>query len=91
MPFISFLKIFIYFNWKIITLQYCDGFAIHQCELAIGKHMFSHLSPHPIPPGFLFLALCPKWTVPHDLASTTLKGNCITLKKVFVPFWISPD
>ena len=31
--FIYFLKFkFIYFNWKLITLQYCIGFAIHQHE-----------------------------------------------------------
>ena len=24
-----FLKNFIYFNWRLITLQYCSGFAIH--------------------------------------------------------------
>ena len=24
-----FLKLFIYFNWKLITLQYCSGFPIH--------------------------------------------------------------
>ena len=25
---------FIYFNWRLITLQYCTGFAIHQHESA---------------------------------------------------------
>ena len=25
---------FIYFNWRLITLQYCIGFAIHQHESA---------------------------------------------------------
>ena len=31
--FITFLKYkFIYFNWRLITLQYCIGFAIHQHE-----------------------------------------------------------
>ena len=29
---------FIYFNWRIITLQHCDGFATHQYEWAIGTH-----------------------------------------------------
>ena len=36
---------FIYFNWRLITLQYCIGFAIHQRESAMGVHMFSILNP----------------------------------------------
>ena len=38
---------FIYFNWRLITLQYCIGFAIHQHESATGIHMFSTLNPSP--------------------------------------------
>ena len=36
MEIFSFLKKykFIYFNWRLITLQYCTGFAIHQHESA---------------------------------------------------------
>ena len=33
-----FLKL-IYFNWRIITLQYCGVFAIHQHESVMGAHV----------------------------------------------------
>ena len=48
---------FIYFNWRLITLQYCIGFAIHQHESTMGIHVFpilnpaSHLPPRTIPLG----------------------------------------
>ena len=49
------LKIFIYFNWRLITLQYCGGFSIHSHEsaTAVSPHPKtpSHLPPHPIPLG----------------------------------------
>ena len=49
---------FIYFNWRLITLQYCIGFAIHQHVSGTGIHVFpilnppsSLLPPHTIPLG----------------------------------------
>ena len=38
---------FIYFNWRLLTLQYCSGFAIHWHESSMGVHVFLILSPPP--------------------------------------------
>jgi len=49
----DFFKNCIYFNWRIVTLQYCDGFAIYQYESATGIHVsppsWTRFSP-PSPP-----------------------------------------
>ena len=51
----SFLFLIIYFNWRLITLQYCGGFChvstwiSHGCTGVPPSWKPSHLPPYPIP------------------------------------------
>ena len=55
---LSFLKkLFIYFNWRLITLQYCSGFCHTLIRISNGctcipySEPASYLAPDPIPQG----------------------------------------
>ena len=78
-PQFLFLKYkFIYFNWRLITLQYCIGFAIHQHESATGIRVF----PIPNPP-LSTLPISSLWVVPvHQPQATSVMHQTYSFKQL---------
>ena len=67
-------KLFIYFNWRIITLQYFDGSAMYQHESAIGIHVTRPSWTTPFPtslptPSFVVVTEHQLW-VPYIIHQT---------------------
>ena len=86
----SFFFSFIFISWRLITLQYCSGFAIHWHESAMDLHVF----PIPISPP-TSLPIPSLWVIPVQqpwaLVSCIQPGLviCFTLDKIHVSMLFS--
>ena len=80
---ILFLKYkFIYFNWRLITLQYCIGFVIYQHESTTGIHVYIH-------PGLS--SLLPPCTIPlgrPGAPAPSIQYHALNLDWRFVSYMI---
>ena len=89
---VRFFFSFIFISWRLITLQYCSGFAIHWHDSAMDLHVF----PIPIPPP-ASLSIPSLWVFPvHQpwaLVSCIQPGLviCFTLDSILVSILFSQN
>ena len=83
--YVSFCFLTIYFNWRLITLQYCSGFCHtltwigHGCTCAPHLEPPSHLPPHPILQGHPSAPTLT--TLSH---ASNLNWRCISLMIIYM-------
>ena len=75
----------IYFNWRLITLQYCSGFCIHWGESSMGVHVFPILNP-PLTSLPIHPSGSSQWTSPEHPVSCIEPGRaiCFTYDNIHV-------
>ena len=87
----AFIDFFIYFNWGLITLQYCIGFAIHQHEATKGAHVFTILNPPSHLPSQTIPLGHPSAPAPSILHQTSnLDWRFISYMILYMFQWHSP-
>ena len=94
---ILFLNYCIYFNWKLITLQYCSGFChtltwiSHGCTCVPHPEPASQLPPHLIPQGHPSAPALSALSHAHDGIFKTLLSllKCLLTKETYT--WLFPN